>query len=408
MSRMNVYTTEPVASAGRRRPCLAKRRIAYEEINIAKDPEGRAELVRLTGMMTFPQVVIDGQRSAAIRSWCAADRDGALAEPRRSRVAAAAAGSSRTRRSRARRPAACGPARPQRRHGSPSRRWTRKRSWKVPLTPSGSRKSSIVAPLASMPACSDATTASRSAVALLAVERVGAAQRMDAGAVQRLVGVDVADAGDPLLVEQERLDRRAAALRERAQVRAGEVRLERLEPRRAAKNASSASGAERQLARPEAARVDEHSSPSPRSKRHARVRRPLGRAQQQRAGHPQVQHQEDVVVEPQTRYLPRRPSRSTSRPSTAAASSAGASGEHQRASWIASRSSRPALDVGRQVAADRLDLGQLGHRGVEARRTASGSSASGRGRGGRARRRACGARRGPSARCPRDRSDPRR
>ena len=27
---------------------LAKRRIAYEEINLARDPEGRAELVRLT------------------------------------------------------------------------------------------------------------------------------------------------------------------------------------------------------------------------------------------------------------------------------------------------------------------------------------------------------------------------
>ena len=40
---------------------LAKRGIAYEEINLAHDPEGRAELVRLTGMMTFPQVVIDGE-----------------------------------------------------------------------------------------------------------------------------------------------------------------------------------------------------------------------------------------------------------------------------------------------------------------------------------------------------------
>ena len=39
------------------------------------------------------------------------------------------------------------------------------------------------------------------------------AQRVDAGSEERLVGVDVAHASDPPLVEQEGLDRRAAAAR---------------------------------------------------------------------------------------------------------------------------------------------------------------------------------------------------
>ena len=59
---------------------LAKRGISYEEINLARDPEGRAELVRLTGMMTFPQVVIDGEALGGYQELVKADRDGALTD----------------------------------------------------------------------------------------------------------------------------------------------------------------------------------------------------------------------------------------------------------------------------------------------------------------------------------------
>ena len=31
------------------------------EVNLAKDPVGRAELVRHTGMMSFPQVLVNGE-----------------------------------------------------------------------------------------------------------------------------------------------------------------------------------------------------------------------------------------------------------------------------------------------------------------------------------------------------------
>src|ERR671921_444567 len=61
MSRITVYTTEPCGYCRVAKALLAKRNVPYEEINLANDPEGRAELVRLTGMMTFPHVVIDGE-----------------------------------------------------------------------------------------------------------------------------------------------------------------------------------------------------------------------------------------------------------------------------------------------------------------------------------------------------------
>jgi glutaredoxin 3 len=80
MRRMTVYTTEPCGYCRTAKALLAKRRIDYEEINLVRDPEGRSELVRLTGMMTFPQVVIDGSPLGGYQELVKADRDGALAD----------------------------------------------------------------------------------------------------------------------------------------------------------------------------------------------------------------------------------------------------------------------------------------------------------------------------------------
>ena len=75
---MTVYTTEPCGYCRVAKALLAKRRVAYNEINLARDPEGRAELVRLTGMMTFPQVVIDDRPLGGYQELVKADREGLL------------------------------------------------------------------------------------------------------------------------------------------------------------------------------------------------------------------------------------------------------------------------------------------------------------------------------------------
>ena len=80
MSQIIVYTTEPCGYCRVAKALLAKRGVQYEEINLVKDPEGRAELVRLTGMMTFPQVVIDGEGIGGYQELVAFDRAGSLAE----------------------------------------------------------------------------------------------------------------------------------------------------------------------------------------------------------------------------------------------------------------------------------------------------------------------------------------
>jgi glutaredoxin 3 len=75
-----VYTTEPCGFCRQAKALLAARGVDFAEVNLAKDPEGRADLVALTGQMTFPQIVV-GQRSiGGFRELLEADRAGALEE----------------------------------------------------------------------------------------------------------------------------------------------------------------------------------------------------------------------------------------------------------------------------------------------------------------------------------------
>lgn len=58
MSRITVYTTEPCSFCTRVKNILAAHGAAYSEVNLSKDPVGRAELARKTGMLSFPQVLV--------------------------------------------------------------------------------------------------------------------------------------------------------------------------------------------------------------------------------------------------------------------------------------------------------------------------------------------------------------
>jgi glutaredoxin 3 len=80
MSRVIVYTTEPCGFCRTAKALLNARKIPFEEINMAKNGEGRAELAERTGMMTFPQVVIDGEVIGGFQELAAADRAGRLRE----------------------------------------------------------------------------------------------------------------------------------------------------------------------------------------------------------------------------------------------------------------------------------------------------------------------------------------
>ena len=54
------------------------RELDFEEINLAKDSVGRGELVERTGMISFPQIVIDGEVIGGFRELVQADMSGRL------------------------------------------------------------------------------------------------------------------------------------------------------------------------------------------------------------------------------------------------------------------------------------------------------------------------------------------
>jgi glutaredoxin 3 len=82
MAHIIVYSTEPCSFCNRAKDLLDRRGIAYEEVNLAKDAAGRTALVERTGMLSFPQIVIDGVVLGGFTELVAADQAGRLAELR--------------------------------------------------------------------------------------------------------------------------------------------------------------------------------------------------------------------------------------------------------------------------------------------------------------------------------------
>jgi glutaredoxin 3 len=79
MPKIMLYTTDKCSSCLRAKALLTQRGLAFEEVNLSRDPDGRAELVARTGLMTFPQVLIGEETLGGFEALAAADRSGRLA-----------------------------------------------------------------------------------------------------------------------------------------------------------------------------------------------------------------------------------------------------------------------------------------------------------------------------------------
>jgi glutaredoxin 3 len=80
MKPVTVYTTDHCSKCASAKMLLGRREISYEEINLARDPDGRAKLSELTGMITFPQIVIGDRSLGGFDELLAADRAGRLSQ----------------------------------------------------------------------------------------------------------------------------------------------------------------------------------------------------------------------------------------------------------------------------------------------------------------------------------------
>jgi glutaredoxin 3 len=78
MSQVTVYSTEPCSFCTRVKGLLTARGVDFIEVNLAKDPAGRVELVSKTGMMSFPQVLVGDRLVGGFAELQAAAEDGRL------------------------------------------------------------------------------------------------------------------------------------------------------------------------------------------------------------------------------------------------------------------------------------------------------------------------------------------
>jgi glutaredoxin 3 len=80
VTKITVYSTEPCSFCVRAKELLKLRKLEFEEINLAKDPAGRAQLVEETGMLSFPQIIVGEVILGGFQQLIEADRTGRLAE----------------------------------------------------------------------------------------------------------------------------------------------------------------------------------------------------------------------------------------------------------------------------------------------------------------------------------------
>lgn len=79
-TKITVYSTDPCSFCARAKELLTKRGLAFEEINLSKDPAGREQLALRTGMLSFPQIVIGEKVLGGFRELLQADLNGELEE----------------------------------------------------------------------------------------------------------------------------------------------------------------------------------------------------------------------------------------------------------------------------------------------------------------------------------------
>ena len=78
MKKVEFYSADWCPFCMRAKALLDSRGIEYEEINVDRIPGFREQLVEMTGRMTIPQIIIDGEPVGGYDDIAALDRSGEL------------------------------------------------------------------------------------------------------------------------------------------------------------------------------------------------------------------------------------------------------------------------------------------------------------------------------------------
>ena len=78
MARVVIYTTSWCPYCSGAKNLLRAKKIEFEEIDVTRDPERRAEMERLSARRTVPQIFIDGRPIGGYDDACELDSTGEL------------------------------------------------------------------------------------------------------------------------------------------------------------------------------------------------------------------------------------------------------------------------------------------------------------------------------------------
>ncbi len=76
---MILFSTDACTFCVSAKSLLAKRGVVFEEVNLAEHPELQTELAEVTGLTSFPQIIVDGETIGGLNELRAADKNGTLA-----------------------------------------------------------------------------------------------------------------------------------------------------------------------------------------------------------------------------------------------------------------------------------------------------------------------------------------
>src|SRR5438105_431394 len=206
-------------------------------------------------------------------------------------------------------------------------------------------------------------------------ERHRAPPRIDAGPVQDLARIDVADPRDALLIQQERLDGRSGAASDRAQRFSGGGRGDRIGAELAQAGAPRDRPRVHQLEQAKAPRILEPQLTAlGEGDARVDVRRQLRRRalhEQPTTAHAEVRDERETAVQVREQVLSMAANRDEG-PAPKPAIEPAAHGSAQPLAGEPDRADGPAGDGGFEVAPDGLDFGQLGHPPTLGVRSAAG------------------------------------
>ncbi len=74
-----LFSTASCAYCGHAKNLLSKRGVAFEEVDLSEHPRLQAELTELTGLDSYPQILVDGETVGGLNELRAADKSGVLA-----------------------------------------------------------------------------------------------------------------------------------------------------------------------------------------------------------------------------------------------------------------------------------------------------------------------------------------